>query len=150
MTQARVGRGLCALFIVLCASRAAGAHCSLQMLAPQDGKITAGATTITLGEPDDPSLPAAWQGPLRAGACTFDIGIIEQPLALTPEQRMYVTTYSGSVRTVTLFDLNTCSVHWKSAPFAGVVALTEHGLRMGGTTVRLDRRCVPTMGKQRK
>jgi hypothetical protein len=137
-------------FVALASIAPAHAECNLQLLAPNDSKITVGATTVLLGEADEPSQASAWQGPLRAGACTFDVGIIEQPIALAPSQLMYVTTYTGSLRTVSLFDLKTCTVRWKSAPFAGVVALTPTALKMGGKSITLDSRCVPALPKKRK
>jgi hypothetical protein len=128
----------------------AAARCTLKPLVPHDSNITAGAATINLGDADEPSAPTAWQGPLKAGTCTFDIGIIEQPMALTPAQFLYVTTYSGSMRTVTLFDLNKCSVRWKSMPFAGKVALMDSALTLGQKRIVLNDQCLPGRDRNRK
>ncbi|MGJ7918479.1 hypothetical protein ACI48D_23790 [Massilia sp. LXY-6] len=128
----------------------AAARCTLKPLAPHESKLIAGTATINLGDADEPSAPTAWQGPLKAGTCSFDIGIIEQPMALTPAQLLYVTTYSGSMRTVTLFDLNTCSVRWKSEPFAGKVALMDSALTLGQKRMALNDQCLPGSDRKRK
>jgi hypothetical protein len=122
----------------------AAARCALRPLAPKAGKVIVGAATVNLGDADDAAVPTAWQGPLKAGTCTFEIGIIEQPMALTPSRLMYVTTYSGSMRAVTLVDLNTCSVRWKSGPVAGKVVLTDSALTLGQKRLALDAQCLPT------
>jgi hypothetical protein len=126
------------------------ARCTLKPLVPRDNNVTAGTATIHLGDADQPSAPTAWQGSLKTGTCTFDIGIIEQPMALTPAQLLYVTTYSGSMRTVTLFDLNKCSVHWKSAPFAGKVVLMDSALTLGQKRIALNDQCLPGRSRKRK
>jgi hypothetical protein len=133
-----------AAFFGLGAASLVHGQCTLQMLAAQDGKIDLAAQTISLGEADDASRPTAWQGPLQAGACSFDIGIIEQPIALAPGQLLYVTTYSGSMRMIRLFDLRACSIKWSSKPFAGQVRLTPTSLTMGARKLRLDKHCIPT------
>ena len=79
----------------------------------------------------------------RAGRCTFKIGIIEQPIALTPSGQLYVATYSGSEREIALYDLRTCRVHWQSGEFAGKLELTSSALQMGEKTFKLDAQCVP-------
>lgn len=121
----------------------AAARCTLKPLVPHGSSVIAGTATINLGDADESTAPTAWQGPLKAGTCTFDIGIIEQPMALTPVQSVYVTTYSGSMRTVTLLDLNKCSVRWKSAPFVGKVALMNSALRLGQKRIALNDQCLP-------
>jgi len=126
----------------------AAAGCALKPLVPHGSAVTVGRSTVKLGDADEPSAPTAWQGPLTAGACTFEIGIIEQPLALTPSRLLYVTTYSGSSRTVALFDLNTCSVRWKSDPFNGKVALTGSTLTLGQKRIALNDQCLPKSGKK--
>jgi hypothetical protein len=78
-----------------------------------------------------------------AGRCTFNIGIIEQPLALTPGGNLYVATYSGSEREIALYDLKTCKTRWKSAVFAGKLELTSSALQMGEKTMKLDGQCLP-------
>jgi hypothetical protein len=127
----------------LCCATLASAQCSLQRLAPQNDRISLGRLTITLGQADHPEQPTAWQGPLRAGRCTFAIGIIEQPLALTPSGDLYVATYSGSEREIALYDLKKCTTRWKSAVFAGKLELTSSVLQMGEKAVKLDGQCVP-------
>jgi hypothetical protein len=144
-----------ALFFVLVTAALApnapaAAGCTLEPLVPRDTKVTAGAAALDLGAADDPSAPTAWQGPLTTGTCSFDIGIIERPMALAPFQLLYVTTYSGSMRTVTLVDLNKCAVRWKSRPFAGKADLTPSALTLGHKHVALDAQCLPAGTRTRK
>jgi hypothetical protein len=122
--------------------------CALKSLAPHGSTLTVGVSTINLGEADDPSAPTAWQGPLTAGTCSLEVGTIEQPMALTPSQLLYVTTYSGSLRTVALFDLNKCSVRWKSGPFGGKVAFTDSALVLGQKKIPINDQCLPKSGKK--
>jgi hypothetical protein len=128
----------------------ATARCTLEPLVPHDSKVTAGTATLDLGHADDPSTPTAWQGPLTTGTCTFDIGIIERPMAMASSELLYVTTYSGNMRTVTLVDLDKCSVRWKSGPFAGKAALTPSALTLGQKRVALDERCLPIGTRTRR
>jgi hypothetical protein len=128
----------------------ATAGCTLELLVPHDSKLTAGTATLDLGHADDPSAPTAWQGPLTTGTCSFDVGIIERPMAMASSGLLYVTTYSGSMRTVTLVDLNKCAVRWKSRPFAGKAALTPSALTLGPKRVALDEQCVPVGTRTRK
>ncbi|MCS0607768.1 hypothetical protein NX773_06285 [Massilia solisilvae] len=115
----------------------------MKMLAPQEDKVSIGLRTISLGEPDDPQQPTAWQGPLRVGRCSFDIGIIELPIALTSKGQLFVATYSGSVRNIALFDLDACKVRWEGQAFAGALQLTSDELKMGDEVLKLDGECVP-------
>lgn len=132
---------------ILLASMVARAECSLQTLAPHGSEVRAGAATVSLGEADNASSPNAWQGPLVAGACTFELGIIEPPLLLTPAKLLYVPTYSGSVRTLTLVDLNACKVRWQSAAFSGRLKIGPRALQLGAKRIALDARCVPISKK---
>lgn len=127
----------------LCCATLASAQCSLRTLAPQNDRVSLGRLTITLGEADHPAQPTAWQGPLRAGRCTFDIGIIEQPIALTPSGNLWVATYSGSEREIALYDLKTCRARWQSGEFSGKLELTSSALQMGEKTLKLDAKCIP-------
>lgn len=136
-----------AVAAILLATTLARAECSLQTVTPTGNALRAGSATVNLGEADDAANPHAWRGPLAAGACTLDIGIIEPPLLLTPANLLYVPTYSGSVRTLTLVDLNACSVRWKSAPFSGRLKVGSRALRLGANRVALDAHCVPSASK---
>jgi hypothetical protein len=127
----------------LCVASLAIAQCSLQTLTPQVNKIDIGTTVISLGETSDPVQPVEWLGPLQAGRCTFDIGIIEQPIALTQNGQLYVATFSGSERQIGLYDLKTCTVRWKSDVFEGGLELTSDALRMDDQRMPLDDQCVP-------
>jgi hypothetical protein len=132
---------------ILLASMAARAECNLQALTPHGSEMRAGAASVNLGEADNASSPTAWQGPLVAGACTLDVGIIEPPLLLAQGKLLYVPSYSGSVRTLTLVDLNTCSVRWKSMAFSGRLTIGPRALHLGGRRIALDAHCVPLSKK---
>lgn len=75
---------------ILMASMAAHAGCRLQALVPHGSEARVGALPLKLGDADDAIAPQAWQGPLVAGKCTLDIGIIERPLMLAPGNLLYV------------------------------------------------------------
>ncbi len=124
-------------------SLAAPAQCLLHLVVPQDGRISIGKTTVSLGDADSKDQPTSWEGPLKAGRCTFDPGVIEQPIAVTPRGWLYVSSYSGSARMVTLYDLESCSVRWQSPSFDGKLELDSHELRLGETRMTLDNACVP-------
>ncbi|MGZ5202036.1 MAG: hypothetical protein ACXWC4_19935 [Telluria sp.] len=122
----------------------ASAQCQLSFMVPQDGSLSIGKTTVSLGEPDSKDQPTAWQGPLKTEQCAFDPGIIEQPIAMTPGGWLYVSSYSGSARTITLYDLKTCSIRWQSDSFAGKLELNSRELRLGDKKMMLDDACVPS------
>lgn len=117
--------------------------CSLSMLVPQQSRVVLGKTEVSLGEPDSNDQATAWQGPLRSNNCSFDIGIIEQPIASTQGGLLFVSTYSGSTRSIALYDLNSCAVRWQSDTFDGQLALNSAELRMGNRSLPLDNECVP-------
>lgn len=135
---------------ILLASMAARAECNLQAVTPHGSAMQAGAITVQLGDADHAANPTAWQGPLVAGACTLDLGIIEPPLLLAQGKLLYVPSYSGSTRSVTLVDLDTCSVRWKSEAFSGRLAISPRALHLGGKRIALDARCVPVHRKPAK
>jgi hypothetical protein len=141
------GKRRSALFAILMSAMMARAECSLQALSARGSEVRAGAATLNLGEPDNAIAPVAWQGPLRAGACSVDLGIIEAPLMLAPDNLLYVPSYSGSVRTLTLVDLVTCSVRWKSMTFTGILKIGPRALQLGRKRIALDARCVPATRK---
>jgi hypothetical protein len=132
---------------ILLASMAARAECNLQTLTPHGSEVRAGAASVNLGQADNALNPTAWQGPLVAGACTLDVGIIEPPLLLAQGKLLYLPSYSGSMRALTLVDLNTCSVRWKSAAFSGRLAIGPRALHLGGKRIALDAHCVPVSRK---
>lgn len=138
----------CALSLALIvASVDSDAECTQQLLAPQGGEVRAGALSIRLGEPDDAVTPSAWQGPFEAGACKFELGIIEQPLVLAMGDLLYVPTYSGSERKLALLDLASCSIRWESAPFSGALKIGPRELELGQQRIALDAQCVPVPKK---
>lgn len=132
-----------ALTGVLMASMAAHAGCRLQALTPHGSEAHIGAMHIKLGQADDAIAPQAWQGPLVAGKCTLDIGIIERPLKLAPGNLLYVPTYSGSMRQLMLVDLARCAIRWQSAPFSGSLAIDPRQVHLGSKHIALDARCLP-------
>lgn len=125
----------------------ASAECTLQALRTEGNRARAGAEIVHFGEADRAIGPTAWQGPLVAGACTFELDIIEQPLMLAPAKLLYVPTYSGSLRTLTLVDLSSCSVRWKSPTFSGRLKIDARELNLGGKRIALDAQCVPVKKK---
>jgi len=127
----------------LCVASLTCAQCSLQTLTPQNDKIEIGTTVVSIGEGDDPVQARAWLGPLKTNHCTFDIGIIKQPIAVTQNGQLYVATYSGSMQQLGLYDLKTCTVRWKSGEFYGKLELTSDTLRMAARRMPLDADCVP-------
>jgi hypothetical protein len=132
---------------VLLTSMVARAECHLQTLTAHGSETRAGPVTVNLGEADNAANPNAWQGPLVAGNCTLDMGIIERPLLLTPANLLYVPSYSGSARTLALVDLNACSVRWQSAPFSGRLKIDRRALHLGGRRIALDQHCIPIARK---
>ena len=128
---------------ILMANMAAHAGCRLQALVPHGSEARVGALPLKLGDADDAIAPQAWQGPLVAGKCTLDIGIIERPLMLAPGNLLYVPTYSGSLRKLMLVDLAHCAIRWQSAAFSGRLTIDAQQLHLGETHIALDARCLP-------
>jgi hypothetical protein len=124
------------------------AECKLAILTPENGALKVdGIGTVSLGEADNAAQPKAWQGPVSAGACALDVGLIEAPIIGTSGGPVYLTTYSGALRKVVLVDAAACKVVWRSAPFVGEVNVAQGRLKLGKTVVALDGRCLP---KQRR
>lgn len=131
------------LLAVLLVDLSAQAKCKLHTLTTHGSEARAGRSIVNLGEADDAIRPTAWQGPLVAGACGLEVGIIEGPLVMTSSDLLYVPTYSGSVRQLFLVDLRACSVRWKSTTFSGSLRIGPRALSMGGRRIGLDARCLP-------
>ena len=120
------------------------AECELAVLTPENAALNIdGVGTVSLGEADDAARPKAWQGPVRVGACSLDIGLIEAPIIGTSGGPVYITAYSGALRKVMLVDAAACKVVWRSAPFVGDVTVAPGRLKLGKTVVALDGRCLP-------
>jgi hypothetical protein len=119
------------------------AKCKLELLVPKAGVVRVGSADVILGEEDNPTSPTAWQGPLVAGACKFNLGIIENPLALANGRLLYVPTYSGNMRQLALVDLQSCSQKWTSGAFSGELNIGADLLRLGDQRIALDANCVP-------
>lgn len=138
------------LSLVLAHGASAHAACALQTLAPKGSEVQIKSTTINLGEADDPVHPTAWQGPLTAGDCKIDLNIIERPIKADKSGRyLYVPTYSGSLRKLTLVDLQSCATPWTSEAFSGTLKISSKQLILGKTHVALDAACLPGKVSQR-
>jgi hypothetical protein len=139
-----------ALIAVLPLSPVAAAQdCQYLALDPGSGKFRAGDLSIDLGEADNAKQPTAWQGPItlaRPGgtSCSVDpaVSIVEGPIYLDG-QHLLVTTYSGSNRVLFAVDAATCTVLWRSQPFAGPVQLDAGTLHTGDRSVSLGAACLP-------
>lgn len=138
-------RRAAALALILVASSGANAECRLQHLNVRGSQLKVGAKTVNLGAADAGNRARAWQGPLVAGACKLDLGIIEAPLVGATATLLYVPTYSGSVRRLTLVDLRSCSVRWQSAAFSGALRIGPRALDLGGKRIELNASCIPTV-----
>jgi hypothetical protein len=139
----RLLTSLASAALALSSSTAVSAQCELRFLVPQQGKVSLGKTTISLGEPDSKDQPSAWEGPITTAHCTFDPGVIEQPIAMTPNGWLFIPSYSGSQRSLALYDLKSCAIRWQSDSFAGRLELTSRELALGDKKIKLDDACVP-------
>jgi hypothetical protein len=138
----RITAAVIALALIAVMSKAEAASCTLQALAPNGQTVAVpGVGEVALGVADNAAQPAAWQGPLAIGACSVDIGIIELPIFASPPDRLYVTTYSGALRQMSLVDLKACKVSWHSKPFIGAVQADARGLKLGKQRIRFDAQC---------
>jgi hypothetical protein len=130
-----------ALFLTV--SPPAYSVCKLTTLTVNGSSVQAGAFTVTLGEADDPVKPTAWQGPVRTGQCNFDLAIIEGPLAIGAGRYLFVPTYSGALRELTVVDLKTCSTKWASKSFVGDLLVGPTSVQLDTQIFALDPNCVP-------
>ena len=142
--RATPGKWLLLLVSMALAADAGAVTCTLTPLHPTGETLQLGGIgQVSLGMADDSARPRAWQGPISAGACTLDLGIIEAPFLTARPGAMFVTTYSGALRTVSLVDLGACRIAWQSTPFTGAVESDAGGLKLGSRRVGLDARCLP-------
>lgn len=123
------------------------AACLQSELKVQGSEVAAGAFTLNLGEADDAASPAAWQGPLSTGKCETALSIIEPPLVLVNERLLFVPTYSGSMRRLSVVDLPACKIAWQSAPFSGKLKISPLELRLGKKRIPLAADCLPKAAK---
>ncbi len=131
-----------AIALVAGTSNVGAAICTLRALTPNGERLSVpGVGEVALGAADDAAQPAAWQGPLVSGTCSVDIGIIELPIFASQTGRLYVTTYSGAVRRMSLVDFKSCKVSWQSKPFVGAVQVEAAGLKLGSSRFKLDAHC---------
>jgi hypothetical protein len=126
------------------AADAGATGCTLKPLQPTGDTLQlSGVGQVSLGAADDSAHPRAWQGPIAAGACTLDLGIIEAPFLTARPGALFITTYSGALRTVSLVDFGACKVIWQSTPLTGAVRTTPAGLQLGEQRIALNARCLP-------
>lgn len=132
------------LLLLCITAHAAATSCSTEIIKPHRDMISLPHVgDVSLGTPDDSNPPTAWQGPMSAGACSLDLGIIEAPFLASHSGAVFVTTYSGAMRSVALVDLRACIVRWKSRPFVGDVRADAAGLRLGQRYIAFNKLCVP-------
>ena len=142
------GKWILSLASMALAADAGAAGCILKPLHPAGETLQLrGVGQVSLGVADDGARPRAWQGPIAAGACTLDLAIIEAPFFSAHSGAMFVTTYSGALRTVSLVDLGACKIAWQSTPFTGTVRAVPGGLQLGARRVGLDAQCLPQARK---
>ena len=132
------------LLMVMMAAHAGAANCGIETLRPRGNVLKVrGIGAVSLGAADDLARPIAWQGPMSAGTCSLDLGIIEAPFMATSPGTVYVTTYSGAMRRVALVDLGACKIRWHSKPFVGAVQADSAGLTLGKRRLSFNAQCVP-------
>jgi hypothetical protein len=103
---------------------------------------------ITLGISDNSDKPTAWEGPLVVKndgiyACSFGLSIIGQPLTLVADRYLYVPTYSGSDRVLTILDMKQCRIAWQSPVFYGTYAVKNSNILIKGKKLDMERSCIP-------
>lgn len=121
----------------------AQAKCQLNKLKVRSGNEHISIGALSLGEADDPEKPSAWQGPLKIDQCSFDVGIIEQPLIIAGGRYLIVSLYSGSTRQIVMVDPVSCSTKWKSALFSSPLEIDSNTLLIDGVRFELDDNCTP-------
>lgn len=135
---------LLSLLMVISAEHANSADCKIETLEPRGNILKVrGVGDVSLGAADDLARPMAWQGPMSAGTCSLDLGIIEAPFMATSPGTVYVTTYSGAMRRVALVDLGACKIRWQSRPFVGAVQADSAGLTLGKRRLTFNGHCAP-------
>lgn len=78
--------------------------------------------------------------------CTSPIGIIENPIALAGNKRLYVSTYSGSDQALYVINLDNCGVEWKSASFQSAgTRLYKNTVRLGLKKISINEHCLPDL-----
>lgn len=123
--------------------------CSFQDVTPTQGRtVKVIQSEIDLGEPDEENTPSAWQGPLMVSkdgmlACSFGLNIIESPLLLVAERYLYVPTYSGSDRVLTILDLKQCRTTWQSPVYFGTYEFKANSVFIKGKKLALQKTCLP-------
>lgn len=123
--------------------------CEFQDVSPQTGNIVQiRELEISLGEASNEESPTAWEGPIivkKNGAymCSFGLNIIESPLTLVAERYLYVPTYSGSDRVLTVLDLKQCRTAWQSPVYYGTYDVKKNGVYVKGRKLKLNKSCLP-------
>lgn len=123
--------------------------CSFQDATPAQGRtFEVVQSEIDLGEPDSENAPSAWEGPLvvskgGVSACSFGLSIIDPPLLLVADRYLYVSTYSGSERVLTILDLRQCRTTWQSPVYFGSHEFKDNHLLIKGKRLVLQKTCLP-------
>ena len=144
MMSGRPLTSIVSLLMVIFADHASAANCAIEALKPHGNVLKVrGVGDVSLGAADDPARPMAWQGPISAGTCSLDLGIIEAPFMASSRGTVYVTTYSGAMRRVALVDLVACKTRWQSKSFVGAVQADSAGLTLGKRRLAFNAQCAP-------
>ena len=128
---------------------AATPYCAFRDVSPNTGNtLKILQQEITLGRADNNDKPIAWEGPLvvKRGdiyACSFGLSIIEPPLTLVADRYLYVPTYSGSDRVLTVLDMKQCRIAWQSPVFYGTYVVKNNHILIKGKKLTLEPSCLP-------
>jgi hypothetical protein len=136
------------LFFVLLAFKSNAASCPIKDVTPQSGDaLTVLNKQIKLGQFED-GKPKIWEGPIKINEegwtrCAFGLDIIESPLTLVANRYLYIPTYSGDARTLTIIDISQCRIAWQSPVYSGEYAVKSDGFYLKGRKLKLGDSCVP-------
>ena len=131
-------KSFCCLMLV-CATQAADAQ-SFTKLSFQPGQdITASGYRLRLEEPDNPSKPTLWQGPLTVThgttQCKVDASLIRDAYLSPTAKLLVVVSISGSNTFVQFFRSENCTRAWPQ-----IKAFTE-GIKIEGTRLTVLPAC---------
>ncbi|HHW9098055.1 TPA: hypothetical protein ACU3BL_001894 [Salmonella enterica] len=100
---------------------------------------------IDLGEPDDINYPEHWLGPvsfiMESGKkCSINIDLVQKPVS-SGGNKLFISTYSGSIFVLYSIDTQNCSISWQSKVYSSET-IFEHGtLKIAGKKIPLDKEC---------
>lgn len=133
----REGHGI--LLLLLLTIGAANAQ-SFTRLTFQEGHETeAVGLRLTLAEPNKPTNPDLWEGPLTVAHggthCAVDDSLIQDVYLSSTGKLLVVVSISGSNTFVRLFDPLTCASRWRE------IKTFTHGVTVEGTHLKLAPAC---------